>query len=546
MYPDEEKIVFTGIVPFLSSRITKSPTREKRKIKSKQNLAEVITTSGLNTEEKFANDGSYFFKEGDDLTDIALKYGMSVNELLKFKKGLYANLPEARSAGTIYVTTDEQAMHIDLPNGRVVISQIITLDTVQQWQDMKPPYSAQAFYYIVDANALLKYTGNGTNHTWAQINSTADVESSISDLQALVGTKDAEGKWTAGSIGDTVSKHTASIATIEGAIEDLQETDEALTGSLGGLQQRIENLNTVAGFGGAYESADAVPSPQAGKVYLIGNSIKVCEKDDAGQFTFVDYPSISEQIANLRLTISVLQGNAAGNAALTALADRVTVLETWKATTVGIIGAPSRLGEDGKTTIPATGLYALIEAAQNAADAAQQKADEAWTSAKQANDAIGVEAHYDENNNLVPATGLRGQISQNAVAIADINNVIGAPAKDGTPASGMHADIATNASDINNLANLVGKDAQSGLRKEIATNASDIDELEQRASSLETIVGKPASTNEDGEPVNATGLVASVNANAAAIAGEIARADAAEKANAQAIADLRAEVMADI
>ena len=56
----------------------------KGDITSKQNLAEVITTAGLNTEEKFANDGSYFFKEGDDLTDIALKYGMSVNELLKF------------------------------------------------------------------------------------------------------------------------------------------------------------------------------------------------------------------------------------------------------------------------------------------------------------------------------------------------------------------------------------------------------------------------------------------------------------------------------
>ena len=54
------------------------------KIQSKQNLAKIITDSGLNTEEKFANDGSYFFKEGDDLTDIALKYGMSVNELLKF------------------------------------------------------------------------------------------------------------------------------------------------------------------------------------------------------------------------------------------------------------------------------------------------------------------------------------------------------------------------------------------------------------------------------------------------------------------------------
>ncbi len=53
-------------------------------IRSKQNLAEIITAAGLNTEDKFANDGSYFFKEGDDLTDIALKYGMSVNELLKF------------------------------------------------------------------------------------------------------------------------------------------------------------------------------------------------------------------------------------------------------------------------------------------------------------------------------------------------------------------------------------------------------------------------------------------------------------------------------
>ena len=53
-------------------------------IRSKQNLAEIITEAGLNQEEKFANDGSYFFKAGDDLTDIALKYGMSVNELLKF------------------------------------------------------------------------------------------------------------------------------------------------------------------------------------------------------------------------------------------------------------------------------------------------------------------------------------------------------------------------------------------------------------------------------------------------------------------------------
>ena len=54
------------------------------KIESRQNLAETITTNNLNQASEFANDGSYFFKEGDDLTDIALKYGLSVNELLKF------------------------------------------------------------------------------------------------------------------------------------------------------------------------------------------------------------------------------------------------------------------------------------------------------------------------------------------------------------------------------------------------------------------------------------------------------------------------------
>lgn len=468
--------------------------------------------------------------------------------LLNFKYGLHKNLPAFSDAtiGNVFVTTDEQAMHIDLPGGRVVISQIITLDTIQQWQAMKPPYSAQAFYYIVGANALLKYTGDGITHTWAQINSTADVENSISELQALVGTKDAEGKWTEGSIGDTVNKHTASIATIEGSIVDLKAKDETLTNGLGLLQQRVENLNTVAGFGGVYENTDAVLSPQPGKVYLIGNSIKICKQDDAGVKTFEEYPSIVGQIENLRDLIDTLSGTAADGTALTALAGRVTVLEEWKTATDAIIGAPSKPGENGQT-ISATGLYALIESAQNAANAAQQRADDAWTSAKQANDAIGVEAHYDENNNPVPATGLRGQINQNAAAITDIKGVIGEPAKDdNTPATGMHANIATNAKNIDNLATLVGKDAQSGLRKEIATNASDIDKLEQRAGSLEGIVGKPAGTDAEGQPTNATGLIASVNANTAAIAGEIARADAAEKANAQAISDLRAEVMEDI
>lgn len=53
-------------------------------IQSRTNIAEITSTKKLNEKSGFANDGSYTFKEGDELTDIALQYGLSVNELLKF------------------------------------------------------------------------------------------------------------------------------------------------------------------------------------------------------------------------------------------------------------------------------------------------------------------------------------------------------------------------------------------------------------------------------------------------------------------------------
>jgi len=53
-------------------------------INSKVNLAQVISESELNLSERFVNDGSYTFGEDDDIIDVALKYGMSVNELLEF------------------------------------------------------------------------------------------------------------------------------------------------------------------------------------------------------------------------------------------------------------------------------------------------------------------------------------------------------------------------------------------------------------------------------------------------------------------------------
>lgn len=109
--------------------------------------------------------------------------------LLNFKFGLHSKLPAAKTAGTVYITTDEQAMYVDLPKDstsgelkRVRIGDIIVKDSVR---DAKPPFAEGAFYYFAKENALLRWYDGA----WKQVNSTSDVEA---DLSALSESLDAE------------------------------------------------------------------------------------------------------------------------------------------------------------------------------------------------------------------------------------------------------------------------------------------------------------------------------------------------------------------
>lgn len=69
---------------------------------------------------------------------------MADNKLLNFQYGQFSKLPamSAATAGTVFVTTDEQAMYIDLPNkdgalARVRIGDIIVY---QGTSEIEPPY----------------------------------------------------------------------------------------------------------------------------------------------------------------------------------------------------------------------------------------------------------------------------------------------------------------------------------------------------------------------------------------------------------------------
>ena len=85
-----------------------------------------------------------------------------------FKKGELKNLPSTKSAGTIYVTTDERAMYVDVNDStRIRLGDFREYPT---WSDIqkldKTNLSTTALYYAVQENVLCKYTGTA----WTQIN----------------------------------------------------------------------------------------------------------------------------------------------------------------------------------------------------------------------------------------------------------------------------------------------------------------------------------------------------------------------------------------
>ena len=126
---------------------------------------------------------------------------------LHFRKGIHSTMPSTISEGTIYVTTDEKAMYVDISaTERIRLGQIISYNTYADFRKLaQPPYSTEAFYYIADENALLKWVlkkDSTTEYEWRQINNVSDITANITDLQNDVNT-------LKGNVGDLAAADTA-------------------------------------------------------------------------------------------------------------------------------------------------------------------------------------------------------------------------------------------------------------------------------------------------------------------------------------------------
>ena len=203
--------------------------------------------------------------------------------MLNFKYGSFAKLPADISNGTIYVTTDEKAMYVDLDSKRIRLSQIISLST-SDWQKLTPPYSIEAFYYLTDSNALLKYNGSD----WVQINSLTEITSALKGLGFLgvvaslpttnlkkgqiCTYNDANYIYT-GSEWKAVGLVGAEILDLQSTVSSLSDTVSSHTGSLNTLNSFKGDIAKAVGYAG---SGTTLPSSASeGDIFVHNGTVKV-------------------------------------------------------------------------------------------------------------------------------------------------------------------------------------------------------------------------------------------------------------------------------
>ena len=487
--------------------------------------------------------------------------------LLKFNKGLYAALPTTKTEGHVYITTDQQAMYVDISNTeRIRIRQIVTYGTFAEFQEAlqknKVPYDASDFYYIENANALLKWVstsgttvlpdgdatdgGTSVTGTWKQINSTAAVEAALATLAEEVHGTNGEG----GLKGDlaALSKKVNDLEVVGGQankVEGALANGEAVTidGNKNLVLGALAVKNTI-GTADIDDSAVTEAKINAGAVTsekIGANAVSEAKIADNA----VTENKLAEDLKTKINTASTAAGdNAAAIAALKTTvngSDGVSGLVKDVADLKAIDNATQAELDAYKTTVTNAISTAKSEATTDAVNQAKAIIGEGYDSentVKKAIDnlsaavgngegALGSRVAALEATVDTATTGLKDRVK----ALEDVDNVTQAEwtelksgldtqisqaqsaAQTGAVADvkkilgGSYSETATVSADIENIKTIISD--TNGLGKEI-------DDVAGRVDTLEGLVGK---TENDGLRKEVADVKAAIGENG--LAGEL-------------------------
>ena len=401
-----------------------------------------------------------------------------MSNMLQFKMGQFAGLANQGIApGTVYVTTDEKALYVDIPaNGeqaakRIRMGDVIQVQDVAELTSFAPDYSTTALYYVIDKNALMKYTGDGTTHSWKQINSVSDVTTNLNALTTRVAT--AEGKITA--LETTLGANDVAGSTAFGRIKDLEDKMGIAEDEIDVLQTltdeqktAIENLQEAVGDGA--EGLASKVTGLEGRMDTVEGGItaingKIGNADDTADKETV-YGAIAEAIETAAGDATSKAANALTEAkayADQAELDAIAAAKSYTDTEIGgvnatITGVNNKIGNADDTADKET-VYGAIAAA---------KAD-AETKATAAKDAAIAAAATDATTKASQALADAKDYTDDE--IAKVNATIGT-VEFGKTVVGMIADANTATANALTEAKAYADDAKDAAIEAAAADAT--------------------------------------------------------------------------
>lgn len=194
--------------------------------------------------------------------------------LVSFKKGLLANLPAQKTAGTFYVTTDERAIYLDVDGeSRIRLGDFQEFASVAELTKNANP-NTTALYYVSDINCLAKWNGK----EYVQINKDTgmtSVEVTGDGNAVTVASYDAAGRkltLTKGATYMTAADVDSKVKVVSDYVGSIPEGYEEQTNVIAYINKKAQEVLDSA-TGGSSESAASVK--QALDAYKASNDPKV-------------------------------------------------------------------------------------------------------------------------------------------------------------------------------------------------------------------------------------------------------------------------------
>lgn len=385
--------------------------------------------------------------------------------LVSFKKGLLANLPAQKTAGTFYVTTDERAIYLDVDGEtRIRLGDFQEFASVAELTKNANP-NTTALYYVSDINCLAKWNGE----EYVQINKDTgmtSVEVTGDGNAVTVASYDAAGRkltLTKGATYMTAADVDSKVKVVSDYVGSIPEGYEEQTNVIAYINKKAQEVLDSA-TGGAGESAASVK--QALDAYKASNDPKVA----------------ANATAAAEAKTAAENAQAAADAAQNTANSKTTMAE------VEAKGYATKTEAQGY----ADAKDATITAAKAAADAAQSDVDALETlvgALPEGATAKTVVAYVDEKvqAGAYDDTNVKADIAKNATAIAGVKKDV---------------DAFLNAAAVGDAA----VDTLKEIQEYITTHGAAADEMVKNIAANKKAIEDEAATARAAEQANATGV----------------------------------------